>query len=299
MPDNVTAIPTVAAPAAATQAPNLPPGGKTPPPAAPEPKSFKVKVNGQEVTMSEQEVLQHASLGRGAFQKMEEAASLKKNLENFLENFRTNGLEALENPVLGLSEEARREMIDKYYEKKYIKPEQLTPEQKKQQEIEAELEKYREKDRKDKEDADKANHETIKQHFREQYVQQFIPVLEASGLPKTPATMKALAFYVAKAAANGIEAPLEVVAKKVREDYDHAFRELTSSAGPEMLLQFLGPDVAKKIREYDLAQWKAKRGKDSLIPPRKPADDPKPTKKSWAEEDQERKARFRKLTHGK
>jgi hypothetical protein len=223
------------------------------------PKTWKVKVDGKELDMGEDEILQSASLGRAAMQRMREAAELKNKMSAFMENFRKNPIEALEDPQLGLTDDQRREMIENYYKKKYIEPEEMTPEQKELAAARSEIEKYKkvEEDRKQKEET--LRRQLIEAKHRQTFEQQIIGALDKGGLPKTPQTAARMAFYMSEAIKAGYEAPIETIVNQVRQDYMDAIRDLTSQSTPESLLKVLGPDIVKRIRQYDVDQWKARR----------------------------------------
>jgi len=87
--------------------------------------------------------------------------------------------------------------------------------------------------------------------YRDQYEKSFQTCLEASGLPKTPHTVKRLAFYMHEGVKRGLDLKPEDVVVFVKEEYLEEQKSLFSSLDGENLLKFLGEDLAKKIRKYD------------------------------------------------
>jgi len=272
-----TAAPTTGTPATGgtPDLKSIPGGGQTTPG-----KLFDVKVDGKVIQMTEAQLLENASLGKAAFKRMEEATMTKRQAEAFIEKFRRDPMAALEDPALGLTEGQRREAIEKYYQKKYIEQDKLTPEQRKLAEAERELERYRSKEADDKKAAEAKQAEQLQQYWHETYQKAIIETLDKSGLPKTPWTVGRMAFYMQHAAKNKFQAPMEMIAERVREDYQEQMRAFTQNSPAEALVNFLGPDAAKKIQRYALQKHKEKLSQGFAPPERTEAEPtPKPKRK--------------------
>ena len=235
-------------------------------------KTWKSKVNGKDVTWDkEEDLVRDAGLGKAAFEKMREAADLKKTVEGFWEQFKKDPMGALENPALGLTAEQRRDLIEKYYQKAYLEQDALTPEQKRLRELEAEIAR-RDKEVEDKRKADEEAQKTQQQKaleakWQETYQQQIIEAIEKGGFPKTPRTAARVAFYMAQAAEAGFDAPIETIIAQVGKDYEDEFTSILSENVPmEAILKVLPKGFIKRLRQYDLDQYKAKQAKLNAPP---------------------------------
>lgn len=228
-------------------------------------KVWKHPVDGKEVVWTdEKELLKDAGLGKAAFQRMREAAELKRNVETFIEKIKKDPMGALEDPALGLSDEQRREVIEHYYQKKYLSTDNLSPEQKRIRELEAQVEqnKKSEDDRAEQAKTEAAQKSQTK--WRDTYQQQIIENLEKGGLPKTPKSAARMAFYMAQAIESGFEAPVETIIDQVRNDYVQEIQDVCHDSVPiEAILKVLPPGLVKRIRKYDLEQYKARQSKQS------------------------------------
>lgn len=230
------------------------------------PKMYDVKVDGQVVRMSEAELLQSASLGKAAFKRMEEANVTKRQAEAFIEKFRRDPMAALEDPALGLNDQQRRDAIEKYYKTKFIDQDKLSPEQRELQKAQLEIKKYKDKESAEIQQREQAQKQQLEGQYREHYQKVILDALETAGLPKTAHTVGRMAFYMSQAQKNKINAPMEVIVNQVREDYQEQFRAFTQNSPAEALVNFLGPDAAKKIQRYALEQHKKKLA-EGFTPP--------------------------------
>ncbi len=211
---------------------------------------LKVKVDGQELEVDEDEVIRDYGKGRAADKKFQEAASMRKEAVSFIEALKKDPISVLNNPKLGLNlrEIAEThllsiledEMMDpKDRELKTLKREKQTWEEREKQEAEA---------KKEKELAE------LTQNYREEYEKSFQTCLESSGLPKTPYTVKRLAYYMNEGMKRGMDLKPDDVVSIVKEEYLEEQKSLFGSLDGESLLKLLGEDLAKKIRKYDTSR---------------------------------------------
>lgn len=233
-----------------------------------QPKAWKSKVDGKDVTWSsEEELVKDAGLGKAAFHRMREASEAKKATEDFWENFSKDPMRALEDPRLKLTPEKRRELIEKYYQKAYLETDELSPDQKRIRELEEDKRKRDEKDQKDA-DAKKADQQKqLSDKWRGTYQQQIIEAIEKGGFPKTPRTAARVAFYMAQAAESGFDAPLEMIVQQVGKDYESELQVILADGVPlDVIMKILPPNFVKRLRKWDLDQYKAKQNKLSHAP---------------------------------
>jgi hypothetical protein len=221
-------------------------------------KKFLLKVDGEEFEeefdLSDEEAIKkELQLARAAKKRMAEAAEIKKK------NFEI--MQELEQDPIALAKKMGpkgREIIEKYLYEQLLE-ESMSPEEKEYKKSMAELEQYR-AEKKQIEEQKKLDAEQAEQQKYEQYYQNLIiEGLEKSGLPKTPQNAQRMASLLQKNLALGLELTPADLASEVKRENLELIKALAGSATPEQLLDLLGPDVAKKIRQHDIKQVKAKQ----------------------------------------
>ncbi len=249
--------PAPAAPVASDSAPA--PTGGTPAatPAAKadasSPELFTVKVDGEEVQLTKQQLLQYASLGKAGHKRMAEAAEKSRRAETFIENVRKDPMKALLDPALGLTKAQIKEQMEKWYKAEVIDEEAMTDEQRKLRDYERRFKEIDEKESKEKESKETERQAAIETHWQGNFQKQIIETMDKSGIPRTPHAVGRFAFYMAESVRAGEKnIPMDVIADKVREDYQTQLRAFTQQASPEVLLKFLGAELANKIRKHDV-----------------------------------------------
>lgn len=243
---------------------NVPEGGEqakpTAPPTLPEkPKTYDVKVNNRIVKMTEQEVILHASKSHAADTRFNEAAKMRDQHQKFMDSVKKNPIQALLDPELGLTKEQIRDQIETWYNQEFIETEKLSPDQKKNLELEAKVKKYEEeKAAFEKKKADEAEQETLSQE-REYYQGQIIVAMEKSGLAKTEDNAKRMAFYMRQNLANGWDAPIEMIIQQVKNDQKAWGSNLTENSSVEQIIEVFGEGLVKKVNQHYLKQLRESR----------------------------------------
>lgn len=234
------------------------------------PELYEVSIDGKVKTMTLQQLKNAASISHAAYSRFEEASRMKKEADTLREGLAKDMIKTLQDPKLGLTRDQIRAEFEAWYEREFINPEQLTPEQRKIKEYEERLKKYQDEEQA-KLKAQKEQEETELTNKQREYLQtQIIQALEKSGLPKTKYIASRMAFYMRENLLKGWEAPIDVIVQQV-EDERQALRkgELEGLDG-EDLIRYLGDDIVGKIRRYDLA--KLRERKQNLISGDRPTD---------------------------
>jgi len=222
----------------------------------PEPKVWKLKVDGQEIDFDatdEAQVQRIVQKGLASDRKFQEAAKVRQQAENFVKMLKENPLEVLKHPSLGLN---FRELAENFlYEQ--IQAEAIPPEEKQARAEREELERYRKQEQEAKQQHQSKQQEELKEQYRQDYQQKFIEALDSADLPKSDWTITRMATYMREAISKGLtNVTPKDVAHLVKQDWANAQRELYSSLDGEKLVKILGDDVAEKIRLYDVAKFK-------------------------------------------
>lgn len=250
----------------APQSSNTPPqngqpesGSKAHQPAESKPEIFEVNVNGRIVKMTKQELMSHASMGRAANEKFNEAKKLKSEYDRLSEMMKKNPIQALMDPALGLTKEQIRDAVEPWYHEEFIKSEQMTPEQKRIRELESIVEKTKKQEEELAARKKEEEQEKLTSTQREYLQNQILEALDQSGLPKTKNVVSRIAFYMRQNAENGWDAPMDFIIRQVKQERQSSFRDEFAGSTPEQIIELFGEDLIRKISRHHVDQLLAKR----------------------------------------
>lgn len=259
--------PTQAAPAAPakTEAPNAP-------------RTFKLKVDGQELELPESEVLSLAQQGKSASKRFQEAATAKREAQEIVQFLKSNPKQAFQK--LGI--DVRKFSEDSLME--IIQQEKMTPEQRTAAAERQELASYKEREKQAAEQAKTAKQDADTMAAAKVYDETFTKALAEKGVPKTPFTIVRMAQLTIAAQKKNLPIDASKIAQLVREDYQKEHNVLLDGLEGEDLLKFFSKDVLKKISKAQLAKYKAKGGTSATraTSPKTTESEPNPVQ-SWKE----------------
>lgn len=233
-------------------------GGSKPQSSQPS-ETFDVKVNGRTIKMTRQELIDHASMSHAAQSKFEEAATIRKQVDKIVKTAKSNPIEALMDPALGLTKDQIRDAFETWYSKEYIEPESLTAEQRKLKEYEERIKKFEDGEKEKKQREEQDAHEKLTTQQREYLQNQIVEALESSGLPRTKFFASRMAFYMRQNMLNGWEAPIGVIVKQVKAERQGMMSDLVQSSDAKTLIGLLGDEIINKIRKHDLEELRNRR----------------------------------------
>lgn len=229
------------------------------PKAAQPPEFFEVKVNGRTIKMTRQEVIDNASMSHAANDKFNEARKNRQEVDRIIQSAKSNPIEALMDPALGLTKDQVRDAFEKWYAKEFIEPETLTEDQRKLRDYELKLKKYEDDEKEKKLNDERDAEEKMTTQQREYLQQQIVEAMESSGLPKTKFIAARVAFYMRQNLLNGWDAPLPMIIKQVKSERQAMLSDLISGSNVEQLSELFGEEGINKIRQHDLKQLREKR----------------------------------------
>lgn len=225
------------------------------------PRTFKVKVDGQEMEVDQDELLRGYQLSKAGYKRLEEATTLKRQVEAFISDFEKDPVATMRHLASrpGQGGAAFREAVEKYLYAEYQK-EQLSPEKRALMEAEEKLRAAEEEKRQLSERQKAEQLQRQQAYWAKKYDESITEALADPevGLPKVPSVVKRMADLMGKSLKLGIEVDTREVAKLVKKEYLEAQRELVGKLDGESLYRYLGEDTAKKIRAYEVAQLKVK-----------------------------------------
>lgn len=221
----------------------------------------KLKINGAEKELSFNEIDALIQKELAGDMKLQQAAEIEKTaqlqqqqIQHILTALKENP-EALMSREDMLGQKGLREFAEKLLIrelKKEMNPEEF--------EVEEKLSKYEQMQQKlaeyEQREAQKQRLEMESQ--AEQEIETEIQTaLETSKLPKTPYTVQRMAALMLAAEQKGLKVSSSEVAEILEEQYQNDVRQLLGGVGDDKLLNFLGDDFARKIREQDLSRIKS------------------------------------------
>lgn len=217
-----------------------------------EKKKYKVKVDGAESEVDEDELLRGYQTRKASAKHLEEAAAIRKQAENFLELLKTNPRKVLSHPTLGHDlRKFAEEILGEALEDELMEPSARELKQLKQQ-----LKEREEKEAAQKAYAEEQIRNELKVKYTEHYQNEILKTLEAADLPKTPETVKRMAYYMHQGLSRSMDLKPSDVVDLVKEDYMVAIKSLFGSVDGEKLMELLGEDVTSKIRKVDVSRVK-------------------------------------------
>jgi hypothetical protein len=224
---------------------------------ASEVKLTKLKIDGEEVELTEDEVRKYASLGKAAQKRMQEAAEIRKQHEKLQSDVNVL-LQVLQNDParvlgdLGIDpQKFAQELINKRLEDEAKTPEQKEKEDmlKKLQAAEKQVKDIEEKRK--KEEQDRMTHEAATKIERE-----INEAIEANNMPKHPYFVRKVADLLILATARKIDVDAKDVIPIAKKQITEEFRSLTGVLPEELLEEILGNDKVASLRRRYLQKLK-------------------------------------------
>lgn len=215
--------------------------------------------DGQEVEVDEAEVIKVYRDRKGhqkaANQKLQEGLKYRKQSEDFVN--------AMKNPEtlvdtlykMGYTQAQVRQLSEKYLAQ-VLEDEMMDPKDKELKTTKQRLQEFEKKEQNRKDAEEKQHHEALKKKYAEDYSKEFIAALQTTKLPPTKGNVGKMAGYIAHAAKIKMPMTANEAAKLVQQDIiqenRHLFKDMTS----EQIIDVVGEDGLKKIREFDISRIK-------------------------------------------
>lgn len=206
-------------------------------------KTWRVKIDGEEQDVSEEELLKGYQSTKSAQQKFNEAAHMRKQAEEFIKLAKSDPRKLLTHPGIGVDLQAFANAILS----EQLEEQLLSPEEKELRDTKRKLAEYEEAKRIQEEARQQEELDKYTQMYEQEYTEKIIGALETSGLPKTEYTVKKIAEKMLIAAERGLDVEPADVIQFVKADYMNDIKMLFGSANEDILLSMLGDDVTKKV----------------------------------------------------
>lgn len=230
-------------------------------------KKLKLKVDGQELeenlpfevdenNKDQVEYLKrNLQMSKAASKRMQESAADRKQAEQLIQALQNDPMRVLNDPRI-MGEEKFRNIAEQFLAKK-LQEQMLTPQERKQIEMEERLRTYEEAEKKQRDQAEQEQIKQLEEHYAQQFQKTIIDALQGSNLPKNPFTVKRMADLMQKNLQYGLELDSKYLAQLVKEDYQKELINLINGSEADQIISMFGEDVTNKIRKHDLAKFKA------------------------------------------
>lgn len=228
-------------------------------------KSLKLKVYGQEVEEElpfeiddNPEVVEYLTkqlqMSKAAQRAMQEKGSFEKQVQSFVENLKGNTAEVLQQMGLDPVEFAAKVLEQE------IEKQKLSPEERRNRELEAKLKALEEESKQKEEEARRKEFEAHRNQIADRVENQMIQALDKSDLPHTPYVADRIAKYMLLAL-NDPSGPIELtpedVIPLVREDILGDMQQILKGMSEDKIEDFIGKDVFSKVRKKNIEKLKA------------------------------------------
>lgn len=252
--EELTATPKEEEEASAEEIPNAAPSGEGGP--VDGSRTFKLKVDGEEVEITEAEAILLAQRGKAADKRFQEASALRKQAEEVINLLKSDPRKALQHPEINVD---IRELAEEVL-KEHLEVEMMDDKEKQIYKLQKELE-QKEAERKATEETKRAEQMKIEEErYTKQYEKDINDTLQSSGLPQTNFTVNRVIHYMQQALDLGYEASAKDVIGLVKQDYQNDIKQLFSAADSSILGDLLGEEGLKKVRGFDVSRLKDPKG---------------------------------------
>lgn len=216
-------------------------------------RRHKVKVDGEELEVDEEELKRGYSHQRAANKILQEGITKRKQAEEFITSMRDE--QKLMDVIKKLGHDPRK--LSEKYLAAQLEDEMMDPRDRELRDTKAKLRQIEEMEKQQREEVQKKRHEELKAKYAKDYTETFVEALKKTELPPTKPMVAEMAKYIARAAKIGFKMTPEEAAQLVKEDIQTAHQRLIGDSDGEILIKLLGEQVANKIRKYDTDKLKS------------------------------------------
>ncbi len=220
---------------------------------APEPvKKYKVPVDGKEMEVDEKELIRGYSHQKAANKALQEAKRARSEAEQIIRDLRDETKLPSILEKLGIK---TRDFSEKFLVSQ-LEEELMDPRDKELRDAKRRLQQIDEMELNQKKMIEQQRNEDLKKQYADEYTQQFVKALQETNLPPTKPMVAEMARYIRQSAKIGFKMTAQEAAKLVKEDMLENQRRLIGDSDGEDLMKILPPDVANKIRQFDISKIK-------------------------------------------
>lgn len=227
-------------------------------------KKYQLKVNNKvkdlELDLSnDEEIQKYLQKAMAADEKFQEAAMLRKQVEQLVAELKSNPLAILKHPQLGIDVKALAQQVLN----EEIEDMSLTEEQKKIRELETKLKEKEEKEKQIEEERTASERARLEQQAMQDLDDQITTVLSKSNLPKSPYVVRRIADSMLAAMDMGYkdvtpEQVLPFVEEQILGEINRLFESAPEDMFDKVMENVVGKKHLDKYRKTKVAKSKPK-----------------------------------------
>lgn len=218
-------------------------------------RKYKVKIDGVDQEVDEDELIRGYQLRKVSDQRLQEGVKARKQAEAFLQMLKSDPRKVLSDPRLGI--DAKKIAEDIIYEQ--LQQEMMTPEQRELAEYKRKVHEYEAHQQRIQQEEAQKQAEMLHTQQRDAYVKDISDALANAGLPKNDYTVNRVVHEMTKAINAGFSnVSAQDVIDLVHAQFIKDTKALYGSSNEETLMKLLGDEVASKIRNYDIEEYRRK-----------------------------------------
>lgn len=216
---------------------------------------FAIKVDGEDVELSREEMIKYAQLGRAGQKKMQEAAAIRQEALNLVELIKKDPRKVLADPAILGSDDAVLKFAQEILAQK-LEEEQKDPIVLEKERLEKELEELRRQKKEEDERRQKSEYERLVQQEEAQLEEQITRAFEDTGMPKSPFVLKRLADVMISAAESEKNISPRMALNIVKREMQKDLKEYFDITPEDALEELLNAEKVKNLRKRQLAKLK-------------------------------------------
>lgn len=225
-------------------------------------KKFQLKVNNRmkdvELDMSnDEDIIKYLQKAEASDEKFQEAATLRKQVEQLVSELKKNPLAILKHPELGIDVKALAQQVLN----EEIEDMKLSPEQKRIKELEDALKSKEEKEKKFEEEKSVAEKAKLEQQAAEDLDEQVTDALSKSNLPKSPYVLRRISDTMLAAMDMGfndvkVEDIMPFVQEQINGEIQRLFDEAPEDTFEKVMEGIVGKKHLDKYRKNKISKSK-------------------------------------------
>lgn len=223
-------------------------------------RKYKLKIDGEEEEVDEKELIARAQKYKSATKRFEEASTIKKQAQQLVELLKSDPLSVLRDPSIGVDVDS---FVQKYVEDQ-IREMELSPEDKKVQELEKELKGIKEQYEKEKSEREQQELQAKEEAYFNQLQDEMVGAIEKSKLPYAPYVAKRVADIMLTA----LDMNKEITAAKAVQILESSLmsedRDRFGKMSEDQIEEYLGEELLSRMQKHRLS--KVKKQSESPAP---------------------------------
>lgn len=223
--------------------------------APPSKKSYKFKIDDQEVTeeLAEEDLVKGYQKAKAADKRFQEAAEVKARTARLLQQLKEDPFKLLQHEQL-FGKDARAKIEDWLWNQ--IQLEKMDPKEREALDMREKLKTYETQEKQRAEEAQRAEQAKLKEHYAKEIDKEISEAIKASGKQVTPYYFKRVAHYMGIALQQGKHVAAKDVVPLVEQDLQNDLQAMFGTASEEQVLQLLGDQNLEKVRRADVMRAK-------------------------------------------